>query len=297
MIGEHINTITTHQEPTASQHQNEQLKSNHYNKLTNGSSTVDQMYRNTGHKVCVVDEQMKHCIQILEESIKTMEIKVKNSLQKATDVQKNNEELQTSNTSIQNQLSLTQQKVQRNDEQLQVISKELQANNKHLLSQLSIILDKLSHTQQQLLDMQKSNEQLQVTNTQLIDQLSLTQQQLLGVQSMMTCSRLWVVSHDQFTIGKEIGRGAWATVHEATFRGTTVAAKRLYDMITSPDYVELFHREMQMALLCQHRNIVTFLGVTLEDHPVILMELMDGCLRDTYPRGDIKMSSSGWNSL
>ena len=59
-------------------------------------------------------------------------------------------------------------------------------------------------------------QQLSV-NTDLQNQLSLTQQQLLGVQSMITSSRLWVVSHDQFTIGKEIGRGAWATVHEATF--------------------------------------------------------------------------------
>ena len=67
------------------------------------------------------------------------------------------------------------------------------------------------------LDVQKSNEELQESNTQLRNQLSLTQQQLLGVQSMMTCSRLWVVSHDQFKIGKEISRGAWATVHETAF--------------------------------------------------------------------------------
>ena len=105
---------------------------------------------------------------------------------------------------------------------------------------------------------------------------------------MMTCSRLWVVSHDQFIIGKEIGRGAWATVHEATFRGTTVAAKCLHEEIISPAYIELFHREMQIALHYQHRNIVTFLGVTLKDHPVILMELMDVNLRSAYKRGNVK---------
>ena len=65
------------------------------------------------------------------------------------------------------------------------------------------------------LDVQKSNEELQESNAHLRNQLSLTQQQLLGVQSMMTCSRLWVVSHDQFKIGKEISRGAWTTVHES----------------------------------------------------------------------------------
>ena len=133
--------------------------------------------------------------------------------------------------------------------------------------------------------------QLSVTQQQLSEvqnQLSLTQQQLLGVQSMVTCSRLWVVSHDQFTIGKEIGRGAWGSVHETKFRGATVAAKCLHDEITSPENIELFHQEMKMSLLCQHQNIVTFLGVTLENHPVILMELMDISLRNAYKKGHFK---------
>ena len=261
-------------------------------KLTNKSPSVDQVHQDKGkieQRVYDVDRQMKSCSQYSEEEgINRMEINVESAFHKALEVQKNNEELQASNIDIQNQLSLTQQQLQRNDEQLIVISKELQASNKHLLNQLSIILDKLSHTQQQLSDVQQSNEQLQTTNVRLQDQLSLTQQQLLGVQSMMTCSRLWIVSHDQFTIGKEIGRGAWATVHEATFRGATVAAKCLHDEITSPTTRELFHQEMQMALHCQHRNIVTFLGITLKDHPVILMELMDINLRSAYKRGSIK---------
>ena len=172
---------------------------------------------------------------------------------------------------------------------------DVQKDNEHLQSQISVILDKLSHAQQQLSDVQKSNEkllttckQLQATNVQLQNQLSLTQQQLLGVQSVVTSSRLWVVSHDQVTIGREIGRGAWATVHEATFQGATVAAKCLHDEITSPATIELFHQEMQIALYCQHRNIVTFLGVIQEDHSIILMELMDINLRSAYKRGNVK---------
>ena len=131
-------------------------------------------------------------------------------------------------------------------------------------------------------------EKFQESNAHLRDQLSLTQQQLLGVQSMMTHSRLWVVSHDQFTIGREIGRGAWATVHEATFRGATVAAKRLHKLIVSPSTKELFQREMEMALHCQHQNIVTFFGATLKDPPVILMELMDSSLRSVYEESTIE---------
>ena len=157
-----------------------------------------------------------------------------------------------------------------------------------LKNQVSLTQDQLSLTQQQLSLTQQQLSEVQKDNAYLKDQLSLTQQQLLGVQSMMTCSRVWVVSRNDFTIGKEIGRGAWATVHETTFRGATVAAKRLHHLITSPRTRQLFQREMEMALQCQHQNIVTFLGATLEGPPVILMELMDTSLRSAYEHGNIK---------
>ena len=178
---------------------------------------------------------------------------------------------------LKNQHSITQQQLSdmHNTNALtqQQIS-DVQKADTYLQNQLSL-------TQQQLSDVKKDN-------TYLKNQLSLTQQQLLGVQSMMTCSRIWVVSHDQFTIGREIGRGAWATVHETRFRGATIAAKRLHQLITSPRTRELFQREMEMALHCQHQNIVTFLGATLEGPPVILMELMDTSLRSAYEHGNIK---------
>ena len=165
---------------------------------------------------------------------------------------------------------------------------EIQKNNDHLKNQLSL-------TQQQLVDVQKANEVLQVNNTHIQNQLSstqhqlsLTQQQLLGVQSMITGCRLWVVSHDQFTIGREIGRGAWATVYETTFRGVTVAAKCLHEIINAPKMRQLFQKEMEVALQCQHRNVVTFFGATLEEPLVILMELMDTSLRKAYETGSIK---------
>ena len=50
----------------------------------------------------------------------------------------------------------------------------------------------------------------------------------------------------------------------------------------------MFQIEMEMALDCQHENIVTFLGATLEGHPVILMELMDISLRNAYEQGNVR---------
>ena len=135
---------------------------------------------------------------------------------------------------------------------------------------------------QKALEVQKNNERLQSQLLLTQNRLSLTEQQLLGLQSMMSSNRLWVISHDQFVIGKEIGRGAWATVHEATFRGATVAAKCLHNLITAAETKLLFLREMDMALICQHENIVTFLGATIEGNPVILMEFMAINLREAY---------------
>ena len=43
-----------------------------------------------------------------------------------------------------------------------------------------------------------------------------------------------------------------------------------------------------MVLHCQHQNIVTFLGATLKDPPVILMELMDNSLRSVYEEAKIE---------
>ena len=161
-------------------------------------------------------------------------------------------------------------------------------NNTEQLAGLEKVFAEIQYLKNQLSLTQQKLSDIQGANTYLKNQLSLTQQQLLGVQSMMTCSRVWVVSHDQFTIGREIGRGAWATVHETRFRGATIAAKRLHQLITSPRTRELFQREMEMALHCQHQNIVTFLGATLEGPPVILMELMDTSLRSAYEHGNIK---------
>ena len=192
---------------------------------------------------------------------------------------------------MQTRIKAIEENIQRMDNSmcntLQLVS-DVHNSNKSFQNQLSQV-------QKQLLDVQKSNEDLKANNSHLQLQLSrtqnqlcLTKQQLLGMQAMMKSSRMWVMSENQFTIGKEIGRGAWATVHEAKFRGATVAAKCLHDVITAPKTRELFQREMEMALICQHENVVTFLGATMEGAPVILMELMDVNLRKAYEQERVK---------
>ena len=176
------------------------------------------------------------------------------------------------------------------------LQNDASVTEKKFQNQINVLIRKTEDRLRQVAtDIQKECERLSTRHAELDKELSLTlskqsltQQQLVGLQSIIISSRLWVVSHDQFVIGKEIGRGAWATVHEATLRGTTVAAKCLHDVITAPKTRELFQREMEMALICQHENVVTFLGATMEGAPVILMELMDMNLRKAYEEERVK---------
>ena len=156
----------------------------------------------------------------------------------------------------------------------------IRQDNSQLLTSNITLQSQLSIVQQKLLDVQNKNEQLQ-------RQLSNTQQQLESLQSMVTgCSWLHVVARNEIILGKEIGRGAWATVNKATYQGTSVAAKQLHSSIISSETKALFKREMEIALCCRHQNIVTFLGATFDDDsPIILMELMDFNLRSAYQQG------------
>ena len=246
-----------------------QLQLDHNTQLT---ATANKPYQRQRETVKQQTDKQSNTDRIdkLEKALVEIQMNNDSTQQQLSDVQK-------VNSHLQKQLSLTQQQLL-----------DVQKTNSHLQNQLSINQQQLSDVQKQFSSTQQQLSDVQRKNGYLQNQLSLTQQQLLGVQSMMTCSRLWVVSHDQFTIGREIGRGAWATVHETKFRGATIAAKRLHHLITSPRTRELFSREMEMALHCQHQNIVTFLGATLEGPPVMLMELMSTSLRSAYEQGNIK---------
>ena len=244
-----------------------------------------------GSQIAIANQpsvELERKVQAMQEMLQRIDANV---TQNAMDLQKTNEQLKEDNSRLHSQLSLAQNHLSDMKKNADV----LKTNMTDLQNRLSQTQKQLSATEDQFSNVQAVNSTLQnrlvqtASKLSLVqNQLSLTHQQLLGVQSMVTCSRLWVISHDQFTIGKEIGRGAWASVHETTFRGATVAAKCLHKLITAPRTRQLFQREMEVALDCQHQNIVTFLGTTFEGPPVILMELMDTSLRSAYEQERVK---------
>ena len=111
------------------------------------------------------------------------------------------------------------------------------------------------------------------------------QEQLRRVQGGATRGMrrrsFWVVGRGEIeATEEELGRGGWATVSVAYFRGLRVAAKRMHHDLVVCDYNRaLFSREMSIAATMRHPNLVQFIGATLEGSPIILTELMATSLR------------------
>ena len=99
----------------------------------------------------------------------------------------------------------------------------------------------------------------------------------------------WLVQRREIELTEEeMGRGGWAVVKVANFRGTRVAAKCFYQQIFVSRYNrQLFNREMNMAARLRHPNLVQFIGASLEREPVILTELMTTSLRSELEKGPI----------
>ena len=90
----------------------------------------------------------------------------------------------------------------------------------------------------------------------------------------------WVVRREEIELtGPELGRGAWAMVSVAKFRGAQVAVKRIHNQLVSRHNIQLFRREMNMAAKLRHPNLVQFIGATVEGDMMIVMEFMTTSLR------------------
>ena len=97
--------------------------------------------------------------------------------------------------------------------------------------------------------------------------------------------QFWVVNREEIQLtDQELGRGGWAVVKVAKFRGLRVAAKCLHTLIVSDYNRQLFVREMSIAARVRHPNLVQFIGAMMEGEPIILTELMSTSLRAVLER-------------
>lgn len=148
--------------------------------------------------------------------------------------------------------------LQEKDKQLEEKDKQLEEKDRQLKEkdrQYEEIIRKLQET---VRDQQESLKQLREKDKQRAERWN-----------QIACS----VRKDQ-----ELASGSWGVVYKGTL---PVAIKELKNI--TAESLKLFRREMEAAFFCHHPNIVEFLGATMKDghsRPCIVMELMDGNLRD-----------------
>ena len=224
-----------------------------------------------------------------------------------------NQQLQEARTQLQQQFevkSTLERQLQEANKQLQLqheeksdLNRQLQeANNllqqeceeKRILNQQLQDLIQLHHKEkrdlnQQLQETTSAYQEIQQANNLLeesIQQLRVEafqqrrQSQTLNQDQQDYEDSHWVVSVDEVNVTQElIGKGGWAEVKVATFRGIKVAAKCLHEIILSEYNIAIFTREMSIAARVRHPNLLQFIGATLEGKPIILSELMPTSLR------------------
>ena len=95
-------------------------------------------------------------------------------------------------------------------------------------------------------------------------------------------------SEIEFT-DRVLGRGAWAEVRVARFRGLEVAAKCMHQVIISAYNRGIFIREMSILAQLRHPNLLQFIGATTEGDSVILTELMETSLRNIISHSNMPL--------
>src|SRR5437868_5610523 len=79
----------------------------------------------------------------------------------------------------------------------------------------------------------------------------------------------------ELKIGKVLGRGGYAVVHEATWGTSPVAVKTLHQLSAEGYSSIAFQREMDLLRGLHHPNVLQLLYVTSTEPYYIITELMD----------------------
>ena len=212
-------------------------------------------------------------------------------------VKSENQQVKAENQQVKRENQQKQQLIQNKEQSIQY----LQLNNNHLTTQNQ----QLQESRQSL---QQSNDQLTTTIQHLQQEVEQRDRQLQEVtaekqQAQQNIQELrqqnehyrsqqqtttWVINRREINLSdKELGRGAYGWVKEATFRGCKVAVKCLHHELISEYNLHVFDREMTMAARCRHPNLLQFIGATSEGVPLIVTETMHTSLRKKLERCEV----------
>ena len=163
--------------------------------------------------------------------------------------------------------------------QLQSRERESQERERQLQRQVEGHQQREQDLQRQL---QEREQQLEEREREFQERERQLEEQIQVAESS------WVVNRREIIMTEVVlGKGGWGEVKVAGFRGLTVAAKCLYEIIISPYNIGTFSREMNIASKIRHPNLLQFIGATTEGNPMILTELMPTSLRKELETGGL----------
>ena len=168
-----------------------------------------------------------------------------------------------------------EERLQGTDEQLQLVRQQLHEAQERATRSAREAEEAMQEVRLQL---QQAEQRARDSEERLVQEQALRARQ--AIQGSEHKDQQWLVNRQEINLTKEkLGKGGWAKVQVAEFRGIKVAAKKLYKELQSPFYHNAFTREMNMAARVRHPNLVQFIGACMDEEMIILLELMPTSLR------------------
>lgn len=178
------------------------------------------------------------------------------------------------------QLQEDQQNLKLGQEELEIENQQIKEDYQQLIAE---------HRQ-----LQKANDGIQATLDQTTTRLEQTTETLQTAMQKITqlektvldMQPSWSIDPTELQMTDErIGGGGWGVVKAGLYHGTKVAVKEIYDIIVSDYNRATFQREMRIASLVRHPNLLLFLGAVTTGNLQIVTELMETTLRKVMENG------------
>lgn len=88
------------------------------------------------------------------------------------------------------------------------------------------------------------------------------------------------LQHEELVLGRRLGAGTFGEVYQATWRGTTVAVKRLLVNVVNAELKAAFIHEASVLFQIRHPRVVLLMGYTNPEAsqaaPCLIFEFMEG---------------------
>ena len=179
---------------------------------------------------------------------------------------------------LQQQVEETKERAER---EIQTNAEEARKQAAEAQQQAEAARQQAEEAQHQADEARQEIREARAREEQLQEALHRAEQRAREAEQRAAEEPFWAVGKEEIELqeGEELGRGGWAVVRVAKFRGARVAAKCLHGVIASSYNRELFVREMNFASRIRHPNLLQFIGASLQGEPVILSELMPTSVR------------------